>query len=71
MTKTLLNNKEEFETWKESNSHYILIESAEEYPSNYPCIVVDKYIEDYYRGEDYLYYTFVYLSDFFEMSNYG
>jgi hypothetical protein len=64
MTKTLLNNKEEFETWKESNSHYILSESAEEYPSNYPCIVVDKYVCEYYNDDDYLYYTFVYLSDF-------
>lgn len=64
MTKTLLNNKEDFEKWKGLNYRHILIENDEKYPSNYPCIVVDKYIEDYYRYENYLYYTFVYLSDF-------
>lgn len=65
MTKTLLNNKEEFESWKESNSHHILIDNEEEQPSIYPCIVVDKYIEDYYiDNSDFLYYMFVYLSDF-------
>ena len=64
MTKTLLNNKEDFENWKKSNSHYILIDTEEEQPSNYPCIVVDKYVEEYYHGDDYLYYTFIYLSDF-------
>lgn len=65
MTKTLLNNKEEFEKWKKSNIHHILIENEEEQPSNYPCIVVDKYIEDYYVDDsDFLYYMFVYLNDF-------
>lgn len=65
MTKTLLNNKEDFEKWKKSNSHHVLIEDEEEQPSNYPCIVVDKYIEDFYLEDvDYLYYTFVYLEDF-------
>lgn len=64
MTKTLLNNKEDFEKWITSNSHYILNEHEEEQPSNYPCIVVVKYIVEYYRGDDYLYYTFIYLSDF-------
>ena len=64
MTKTLLNNKEDFEKWKKSNSHYILIENDEEYPNNYPCIVVDKYVAECYHGYDYLYYTFIYLSDF-------
>lgn len=66
MTKTLLNNKEDFEKWITSNSHHILIDEEEEYPSNYPCIVVDKYIEDYYHDDDYLYYIFIYLSDFFK-----
>lgn len=64
MTKTLLNNKEEFERWKEENSHYLLSGNNEEYPSNYPCIVVDRFVYEYYDDEDYLYYTFVYLSDF-------
>lgn len=64
MAKALLNNKEEFERWKEENSHYLLIENNEECPSNYPCIVVDKYVCEYYNDDDYLYYTFVYLSDF-------
>lgn len=65
MEKILLNNKEDFEKWKGSNSHHILIENDEEYPSNYPCIVVDKYTEDFYNDDgDYLYYTFVYLEDF-------
>ena len=64
MTKTLLNNKEDFEKWKNSNSHHILIENEEEQPSDYPCIVVDKYIVESYNGYDYLYYTFIYLSDF-------
>lgn len=65
MTKKLLNNKEDFEAWKESNSHHILIENDEEYPLNYPCVVVDKYVENYYVDDsDFLYYMFVYLSDF-------
>ena len=65
MTKTLLNNEEDFEKWKKENSLHILIESDEEYPLNYPCIVVDKYNEDYYVDDsDFLYYTFVYLEDF-------
>jgi hypothetical protein len=64
MTKTLLNNEEEFQSWKGLNYRHILIENDEEQPSNYPCIVVDKYIEDYYGNDDYLYYTFIYLSDF-------
>lgn len=64
MTKTLLNNEEEFQSWKGLHYRHILIENNEEYPSNYPCIVVDKYVCDYYNDDDYLYYTFVYLSDF-------
>ena len=64
MTKTLLNNEEDFKEWKELNRHNILIEYNEEYPSNYPCIVVDKYIEDYIGDDNFVYYTFVYLEDF-------
>ena len=64
MTKILLKNKEEFQSWKESNYRHILIENSEEYPSNYPCMLVEKYVENYYGEDDYVYYTFVYLSDF-------
>lgn len=64
MTKTLLNNKEDFEKWKKLNSHHVLIENEEEHPSNYPCIVVGKYDCEYYRDYDYIYYTFIYLDDF-------
>jgi hypothetical protein len=42
----------------------VLIENDEEYPSNYPCMLVGKYVENYYGEEDYVYYVFVYLSDF-------
>ena len=64
MTKTLLNNKEDFEKWKKSNSHHVLIENEEEQPSNYPCIVVDNYDCEWYRDFAYVYYTFIYLEDF-------
>ena len=64
MTKILLKNKEEFQSWKESNYRHILIENYEEYPSNYPCMLVEKYVENYYGEDDYVYYTFVYLNDF-------
>lgn len=65
MIKRLLNDKEDFEKWKKSISHHVLIENGEEQPSNYPCIVVDKYVVDFYvKDKDYLYYMFVYLEDF-------
>lgn len=64
MQKILFNNKEEFQSWKEANSHHILIENDEEYPSNYPCLLVKKYTEIYYGDEDFVYYIFVYLDDF-------
>lgn len=64
--KTLLNNKEDFEHWKSWNYRYIHCPDDEEYPNNYPCVVVEHIEMNGYGDEDYLHYQFVYLENFKE-----
>lgn len=66
MKKILLKNKEVFQSWRELNYLSILIENDEKYPTNYPCILITKDVEDCYMEKNYIYYAFVYLDDFMD-----
>ena len=61
--KVLLNNKEDFDNWRECDS-YNYISYSEDEPKNYPCIVTFRVIDAGYSIYDDLYYEFVYLEDF-------
>ena len=67
--KELLNNKEDFDNWCEYNDFCNYIPCEEDVPKYYPCIVTYRYVDSadnlYY---DDLYYEFVYLQDFSELS---
>lgn len=67
MEKILLNSKDDFEKYiNRQNPNNELIENDELEPSNYPCILVEHYNEEYYYEDidGYIYYTFIYLKDF-------
>ena len=62
--KVLLNNKEDFDNWREYNNSCDIISCAEDEPKYYPCIVTYRIIDARYSIYDDLYYEFVYLQDF-------
>ena len=50
--KFLLNNKEDFDNWRENNTSYDCISYAEDEPKYYPCVVTYRYVD----SADNLYY---------------
>lgn len=62
--KDLINNREDFDNWREYNGSCDLISYAEDEPKYYPCIITSRVIDSGYSIRDDLYYEFVYLQDF-------
>ena len=64
--KTLLNDQKDFKGWLEITQLHFLpypISGPIE-PTEYPCIVVEDTVDNYYGDKDFSYYEFVYLKDF-------
>lgn len=66
--KRLLNNKEDFDSWRTNNDSFDCISYDEDEPKYYPCVVTSMVIDAGYSIRDDLYYEFVYLQDFSELS---
>lgn len=68
--KEVLNDKIDFENWRNNHLLDLAISSNEDEPKQYPCIIVYKYIDsEYINVIDYVYYEFVYLDDFKNINN--
>lgn len=65
--KVLINNREDFDNWRECNDSYKHISYDEDAPKYYPCIVSFRIVNSYDSMYDFLYYEFVYLQDFSEL----
>lgn len=65
--KVLLNNKEDFDSWRTNNDSFDCISYEEDEPKYYPCIVAFRYVDSDNLYYDDLYYEFVYLQDFSEL----
>lgn len=66
--KVLINNREDFDNWCECHNSFNRISYEEDEPINYPCIVIFRVLSTGYSIYDDLYYEFVYLQDFSELS---
>lgn len=62
--KVLINNRKDFDNWREYNNSCDFISYAEDEPKYYPCIVTSRYVDTGDFIYDDLYYEFVYLQDF-------
>lgn len=64
--KTLLKDQKDFRGWLENTQLYFLAYPicGNPEPTEYPCVVVEDTVDNYYGDKDFSYYEFVYLKDF-------
>lgn len=62
MNKILIKNEDDYKSWYLTSSECCCM-NGPDFPSSYPCIIVEKFVYIYDMRKDTLYYTFVYIND--------